>query len=251
MFTSIFNVMQEGQVLSLHLMRKGGKLVVCFQPLSSNGADARGSKLTPLVITAAPGELDAGFLTAICSPLEERFGMLTNLEEFSKSTQKAQPGNNGKSGETLKAEPAVNAAPAKKSRRDEQVEEAERLASLKNLPGAYGIYKKLCEQDKTDSRAAARMHELWAQMSQKTIFPEEPAAETPPAVVPSPLPETEPQAPVPENHMPPEDMFAQLISSASPGEPAAPDMPDFDRQQYQAFLQYREFLKAQPVPEII
>jgi PRTRC genetic system protein E len=173
MFTSIFNVMQQGQALSLHLMRKGEKLVVCFQPLASDASDAAGSNLTPLVVTGTPAELEEGFMAAICSPLQERFGMLANLEEFKQSTQKAQPKAPAKTAEagTLSVEPASNAAPAKKSKREEQVEAAEKMAKSGNLPGAYGIYKKLYEQDKADTKAGNRMHELWAQMSQKTMFP--------------------------------------------------------------------------------
>jgi PRTRC genetic system protein E len=268
MFTSIFSVMQDGQSLSLHLIRRGDKLVVSFQPLASNGADAPGSKLTPLVATAIPGELDAGFITAIRTPLEERFGLVANLEEFQKSTQKAQPKATTNGTGTVSVEPATNTT-AKKSKKEEQMEAAEKLAKAGNLPGAYGIYKKLYEQDKTDTKVGNRMHELWAQMSQKPLFPVEtvqavaevpeaqPAVAEPPKIQPVIAPAVqEPDTTVAEEEAEPEDMFARIISGGRIQEPVAPvpvqevpaavDVPPgFDAAQYQKFLQYQEFLKSQ------
>lgn len=276
MFTSIFSVMQDGQSLSLHLIRRGDRLVVSFQPLASNAADAPGSKLTPLVATATPGELDAGFITAIGTPLEERFGLVANLEEFRKSTQKAQPKATTNGTGTVSVEPATSTT-AKKSKKEEQVDAAEKLAKAGNLPGAYGIYKKLYEQDKTDTKVGNRMHELWAQMSQKPLFPVETAqavAEVPEAQpaantgtpqaqpVIAPFTGTITQGPDPavvEEEIPdgiapkeedaPEDMFARIISGGRTREsvaPAAVDVPPgFDAAQYQEFLQYQEYLKSQ------
>lgn len=278
MFTSIYQVMQEGQSLSLHLIRKGDKLVVCFQPLASNAPEAPGSNLTPLVITATPSELEEGFITAIRTPLEERFGLLSNLEEFKKSTQKAQPRAKDKTevAGTVSVEPASNALP-KKSKREEQAESAEKMARSGNLPGAYGIYKKLYEQDKSDTRAGNRMHELWAKMSQKTMFPQEteeqpnrqpviPAAGQPQAVTSQGGDVITPIAPLqPEVNDAEEDMFAQILYAGRIEEPvqeagpaaeaedvkAAPIPPGFDPARYEEFLRYQEFLKTQPVPETV
>lgn len=262
MFTSIFDIMQDNQALNLNLMRTGGKLVVCFQPLASGTSDATGNDLTPLVITATPAELDAGFITAIRTPLQERFEMLVNLEEFKKSTQKAQPKAGTKSTVTVEGgSTATNAAP-KKSKKDEQVEEAEKQVKANNLPGAYAIYKKLYEQDKTDARIGNRMHELWAKMSQRTMFPAETAetVEEKPGLQPvgSPVVE-EPKAPAPETKEPEEDMFAQLLNpvkaeeSTLVKEAAGPNPvpPGVDPEEYRKFLEYQEFVKTQQVAETV
>lgn len=268
MFTSIYQVMQDGQALSLHLIRKDGKLSVCFQPLASNAPEAPGSTLTPLVVTGTPSELEEGFIAAICTPLEDRFGMLANLEEFQKSTQKAQPKTKDKAEGTgtVSVESATNAAP-KKSKRDEQAETAEKMAASGNLPGAYGIYKKLYEQDKSDTKSGNRMHELWAQMSQKTMFPQE-AEEQPnrqPAAIPSQGVEEIVPPPQPGVSETEEDMFAQILHAGRVEEPvqeagpaavaaevkAAPVPPGFDPARYEEFLRYQEFLKTQPVPETV
>lgn len=255
MFTSIFNVMQENQVLNLNLMKIGEKLVVCCQPLASNATDSLGSKLTPLVITATPGELDAGFIAAIYTPLGERFDMLTNLEEFKKSTQKAQPKATSKDEVTVTS--TANTS-SKKSKKDEQIEEAEKLYKANNLPAAYGIYKKLYEQDKTDAKIGNRMHELWAIMSQKLIFPAEPmvtAEETTTENQINSIPIAASEPVITEHTQTQEpvvDMFSQLINPPKVEEPVVPreetkaSIPTgVDPESYQKFLAYQEFMKTQ------
>lgn len=255
MFTSIFNVMQENQVLNLNIMRTGEKLVVCCQPLSSSASDAEGSKLTPLVITATPVELDAGFMTAICTPLQERFGMLVNLEEFARSTQKAQAKTASKSEVTVSAPAGTS---SKKSKKDEQIEEAEKLYKANNLPAAFGIYKKLYEQDKTDTKIENRMHEVWGKMSQKKLFPNESETtieemkEVQPVAITAieEVPETTDTAKIIEPKV--EDMFSQLINPAKVEEQVvvkeevtAPIPQGVDPESYKKFLAYQEFMKTQ------
>lgn len=259
MFTSIFDIMQDNQALSLNLMRSGAKLVVCFQPLASNTSDATGNNLTPLVITATPAELDAGFITAIRTPLQERFEMLVNLEEFKKSTQKAQSKTGTKDTVTVSGSSVSTSTAPKKSKKEEQVEEAEKLLKANNLPGAYGIYKKLYEQDKTDVKVGNRMHEIWARMSQKTMFPVENTTviEETPNTQPEIIPITQPEVVVPAEKEPEVDMFAQFLNPAKVENPTlvkeeikpSPVPPGVDPEQYQKFLQYQEFMKTQQVAE--
>lgn len=264
MFTSIFNVMQENQALNLNLMRTGEKLVVCFQPLATNTSEATGSNLTPLVITATPEELDADFISAICSPLQERFSMLVNMEEFKKSTQKAQPKTPVKNTVTVdEGGSSEKIAAPKKSRKEEQIEEAEKLFKAANLPGAYGIYKKLYEQDKTDTKIGNRMHEIWAKMSQRSVFSEENTAvvdEAPKTEIKTvPTTEEEPNATAVENKESEVDMFAQFLNPSKVENQAPvkdeikpnPVPPGVDPEQYLKFLQYQEFMKAQQVTETV
>ena len=262
MFTSIFNVMQENQVLNLNLMRTGEKLVVCCQPLASGASDAEGSKLTPLVITATPGELDDEFIAAICSPLQERLGMLINLDEFKKSTHKAQPKASAKN--EVSVQEGTNTA-SKKTKKDEQIEEAEKLYKAKNLPGAYAIYKKLYEQDKTNTKIGNRMHEIWAAMSQKPLFEadnetttvesnpvqsvEIPAGEEVSQIIDT----TKTQEPKPV-----EDMFCQFLNPAKAEEPVAVKEetkasipPGADTESYQRFLAWQEFQKTQAATQLV
>lgn len=256
MFTSIFNVMQEDQVLNLNLMKTGNKLVVCCQPLASGASDAQGSKLTPLVITATPSELDAEFITAICTPLEERFGMLVNLEEFTKSTQKAQSKTTSKDEVTVTSTANTN---SKKSKKDEQIEEAEKLYKANNLPAAYGIYKKLYEQDKADAKIGNRMHEIWGKMSQKPLFPTEPATTIEEAKdnqsVASPVDQIQPEAEKKEvatEQKPVIDMFNKIIypekveeSVIVKEEVTSPIPPEVNPESYKNFLAWQEFMKTQ------
>lgn len=258
MFESLFNIMQDKQVLNLNLMRTGDKLVVCFQPLASNESGASGSNLSPLVVTATPTELQAGFITAINSPLQERFGLIVNLEEFRESTKKAA------AKPPVKSEVSASGGTKtseKKSKTEQLVEEAEKQFKAKNLPGAYGIYKKLYEQDKTNAKIGNRMHEIWALMSQKPIFPmvaeEMVNVETVEATTPVPTPIVVEQpvvAPVTEDKNP-EDLFAKMINQGKipleedtitnelPVEQAVMLPPGMSQEQYNQFLAFQQYQK--------
>lgn len=264
MFTSLFNTMQDNQVLNLNLLRTGDKLVVCFQPLASNDTGTSGSNLSPLVITATPAELDAGFLAAISTPLQERFGMITNLEAFKESTRKAAPKPAAKSEVTVSAGTKAN---EKKSKSEQLIEEAEKLFKQKNLPGAYGIYKKLYEQDKTNAKIGNRMHEIWALMSQKPLFGDvqegqvtvETVEDKVPVITPTVI--AEPVKAVGtevKQEAPQEDMFAAIINQGRiPVEEAAienkqeeiqPEQPvilppGMTQEQYNQFLAFQQYQK--------
>jgi len=263
MFTSLFNTMQDNQVLNLNLMRTGDKLVVCFQPLASNDTGASGSNLSPLVVTATPAELDTGFLATISTPLQERFGMIINLEAFKESTKKAAPKPAAKPEVTVSSGTKNN---EKKSRTEQQVEEAEKQFKAKNLPAAYGIYKKLYEQDKTNTKIGNRMHEIWALMSQKSVFgdsPEETATvgvEETTGVVQAPvvIPETVATAVTEHKEEQPEDMFAAIINQGKiPVEEVKTETkveeapvvqpvmlpPGMTQEQYAQFLAFQQYQK--------
>lgn len=259
MFGSLFNIMPDKQVMNLNVMRTGEKLVVSFQPLASNDTGATGSKLSPLVVTATPAELDSGFIAAITTPLQERYSMLINLEEFKKSTTNAAP--------KPKSETKPATGNSQKSKKEEQVEQAEKLFKAKNLPGAYGIYKKLYEQDKKDEKIANRMHEIWAAMSQGSIFDKEPQTtlveEEQPQVTAEPEgagQDTVTQADgdiVTEEEAPAVDMFAQMFNRANPDKKdeggkvqdgnantLTPQMvlpPGMTLEDYNKFLEFQKF----------
>lgn len=276
MFTSFFNLMQDKQVLNLNLMRKGEKLIVSFQPLSSNETGASGSNLSPLVVTATPAELDAGFIPAISTPMKERFDMIINLDAFKESTKKATPKPGGKPEVTV-LDGAGTKSGDKKTKTEQQIEEAEKLFKAGNLPAAHGAYKKLYEQDKTNTKVGNRMHEIWALMSQKHIFgpaSEEnngkPAQDNVQATIvaednrpvaeghtmaPEIISKVETPVPAAEEEKPVTDMFAQIINQGKiqveetvvkqPEEKEAEVIlpPGMTFGQYQQFLAFQQYQK--------
>lgn len=162
MFQELFNLLHEGQMLNMNLMKKGDKLIVCVLPIASDNV---GADLSSLSITAAPVELETGFIQAIRTPIQDRCTALSDLEEFQKSTQNAKEKTKKPSTDTPKA--TVSAKPSKA---DTMIAEAEKMESAGNLPGAYAIYKKLYEQDKTNTKIGNKMHEVWEKMSQGSLF---------------------------------------------------------------------------------
>lgn len=250
MFTALFNIMQDKQVLNLSLMRAGDKLVASFQPLASNDAGATGCNLSPLVVTALPAELDAGFIQAVTTPLRERYAMLVNLDEFKQSTKNAAPKTKTDTKSGAGSVSVIDSAP-KKSKKDEKIEEAEKLFKMKNLPGAYQIYKKLYEQDKADQKIGTRMHEIWAIMSQGALFGKEPETAVVEEKQPGSVEQAGSQAAMPvtapgaaaitgENEEEaPVDMFADFInrSRIAVEEEITPVMPVEEKPEVEAMAQ--------------
>lgn len=274
MFTSLFNIMQNKQTLNIVLMKSNEKLIVSFQPLGgSDDTNPTGNDLSPLVVTATPQELDAGFIDAITSPLTERFEMITNLDEFKKSTQKAAPKQQISKSE-IKVEEDDEPI-KKKSKKEEQLEETERLVSIKNLPATYQILKKLHDQDKNDTKLAKRMSEVWGMMAQRPLFGEnsfEKESEQEKEPVTANLPTmTKPQevigiVPEPEIKEK-EDVFARILSQTKAKEssemPVAESVqeiqplnnivlpPGMSPEQYYAFLEYQKFQESQKKLETV
>ncbi|WP_165045788.1 PRTRC system protein E [Dysgonomonas sp. ZJ709] len=165
MFQQLFQLMQDGQMLTMNLMKTGDKLVICTLPVTSTN---QGENLAALTISGLPAELDASFISLIQTPLKERCEVISNLDAFSASTKSAATSKPDKSGSgTLNV-----ASSGKMSKTDLLFADAEQKEKKGDLPGALKIYKMLYDQDKTNTKAEKKYTELWAKMSQQPLFPE-------------------------------------------------------------------------------
>ena len=89
MFTEISNLLKEGEMLRINIMRTGETLTVTVLPKSAEVKDPAAEQLIPLNLKGNPQELDAGFIEAIKLPVTKSTGLMTNIAEYEKSAEKA------------------------------------------------------------------------------------------------------------------------------------------------------------------
>lgn len=141
MFTEISNLLKEGEMLRINIMKTGETLTVTVLPQSVEVKDPAAAQLIPLNLKGSPEELDSGFIEAIQSPVQKSTGLMTNMAEYEKSAEKAA--------KESKAEKDRQDAIAKYVKEAETAEKAgktkEALAACsfpvplgKELPGTFG-----------------------------------------------------------------------------------------------------------------
>lgn len=164
-FTGLSQLMQDGQTINLNLLKKGDKLFVCLMPKVQNMPESAMSKLIPLNVEGTPTELDQAFLETISLPVQERFGLISNVDAFRDNTKST--GSKNSSGTNNNQAGGQDSKEAKIARR---TEEAEKFEKAQRWPEAYAIYKKLSEADPTNRKKKEKAVEVWAKMSQKPLF---------------------------------------------------------------------------------
>jgi len=90
MFTEIFNLLKEGEMLRMNIRKSGNEMIVIVLPYIENVKDSAAEQLIPLNLKGSPEELDAGFIEAIRTPVIKSTGLMTNMAEYEKSAEKAR-----------------------------------------------------------------------------------------------------------------------------------------------------------------
>lgn len=89
MFKKIASMLGDNDTLNITIARKGDKMIVSILPKVHKVKDDIQKKITPLVLSGTPDELEEGFIDAISSPIQKVTGLLANAREFEKSVEKA------------------------------------------------------------------------------------------------------------------------------------------------------------------
>lgn len=257
MFQELFSMLNDGQMLTITLLRRGENLTVGVLPQAPDVRDEAKSQLIPLNLSGTPAELDKGFLAAIHTPVRKVSGILRNMELYEEKADKAASESKALKEKTEKVNKAVK--------------EAEGLEAEKPRE-ALLAYKKVLEQDKYNSKVISKIKTLENKLSEGSLFgheeitvivppetgqpvlnPENSKVEDPgvpadtqtPASAISPAPQTG-QIPAEK----PLDMFAQAVTAAQPSK----EMPGshvntaenmaFDPVKYNQFLQFLEMQEA-------
>ena len=146
MFTEISNLLKEGEMLRINIMKTGKTLTVTVLPKSAEIKDPAAEQLIPLNLKGNPQELDAGFIEAIKLPVTKSTGLMTNMAEYEKSTEKA-----------------AKESKAEKDRQDainRHIKDAEAAEKAGKPKDALAAYTKALELDKKNVKIQLRVNTL-------------------------------------------------------------------------------------------
>ncbi len=164
-FTGLSELMQDGQTINLNLLKRGDKLFVCLIPKVQNMSESAMNQLIPLKVEGTAAELDQAFLETISQPVQERFGLISNVDAFRDNTKSA--GKKSSSGTNTSQ---AGGKEGKGSKTTSQIEEAEKHENAQRWPEAYAIYKKLSAADPKNRKLKEKAVEVWSKMAQKPLF---------------------------------------------------------------------------------
>ena len=162
-FTGLSELMQEGQIVNLNLMKKGDKLLVSIMPKVQDMPEQAMKKLIPLNVNGTSTELDQEFLQAVSQPIQERFGLITNVDAFRENTKTA----------VSKKTPATASATSKDtklSKNERMLADAEAHEKAGRWPEAYAIYKKASAAEPDNIKLKEKVMEVWSKMAQRPLF---------------------------------------------------------------------------------
>ena len=172
MFTEISNLLKEGEMLYINIIKKGKNLIVTVLPKSGEVKDPAAECLIPLNLKGSPEELDADFAEAISKPVLQSTTLLRNMSEYEKSAEKA-----------------AKESKAAKDRQDaisKNIKDAEILEKAGKLKEALAVYSKVLESDKNNHKIRLKVNSLKARtMGCQDIFSTTPQT--------SSVPEEEPE----------------------------------------------------------
>jgi PRTRC genetic system protein E len=166
MFTEISNLLKDGEILRINIMKTGEGMVITVLPQSKEVKDPAAEQLIPLNLKGSPQELDEGFIEAIRSPVQKSTGLMTNMAEYEKSAEKA-----------------AKESKAVKDRQDtisKHVKDAEAFEKAGKFREAVTAYTKALELDKTNTKVQLKINALKLKLSGGTdLFSTVPAEELP------------------------------------------------------------------------
>jgi PRTRC genetic system protein E len=121
-------------------------MAVVVLPQSKEVKDPAAEQLIPLNLKGSPQELDEGFINAISKPVLQSTALMTNMDEYEKSTEKA-----------------AAESKAEKDRKDtiaKYVREAEAHAKAGKHREALAAYSKALEPDKKNVKIQLKINAL-------------------------------------------------------------------------------------------
>lgn len=218
-FTHISQMMIEGVDLTLS-MRKGGdsRMTVSLMPRSQSLKDGAQNHLVPLTLSGTPAELDAGFFPTVVQPMQRTTGLIANLAEFEKQTDKAAAA--GKAAKAAKPgkEKEPKEAKDKRERYEKHMKKAEEQMTARDYDGVILSLQqaRLLATEEQIAKIDEKIAAARAAQRQGCLF-EVPAAQTAPEQPVSPAPQPIAQArPMPVAAPIPQQIPVQPATAAMP-----------------------------------
>ena len=171
MFTEIFNLLKEGEMLSMNIRKSGSEMVVIVLPQVKDVKDPAAEQLIPLNLKGSPEELDAGFIESIRTPVTKSTALMTNMAEYEKSAEKA-----------------ASESKAEKDRQDsinKHVKDGEAHEKAGKYREALAAYTKAFEMDKKNVKIQLKVNAMKMKLnggSHDIFSTPAPVKETPPAI---------------------------------------------------------------------
>jgi PRTRC genetic system protein E len=146
MFTEISNLLKDGDILRINIMKTGESMAVTVFPQSGEVKDPAAEQLIPLNLKGSPQELDEGFVNAITKPVLQSTALMTNMAEYEKSAEKAA----AESKAEKDRQEAIN----------KHVKEAEAFEKAGKHREALTAYTKALELDKKNVKIQLKINAL-------------------------------------------------------------------------------------------
>lgn len=173
-FQSIHQMIAAGTDLSINIKKGDNKLTVAVMPKRANLKDEAQQLIVPLILSGSPEELDAEFLQAIITPIQNAQGILTNLETFEKQAQQAASQSKAAKAATEKESKEVR---EKREKMEKLLKKAEEATSGNRYSEAMTWLKQakiLAVPDK-QKEIDVQMEEVRKKVSGGSLFGEETA----------------------------------------------------------------------------
>lgn len=220
----MYQMMTEGAELTL-VMRKmsDSRMAVSLLPKVQTLKESTRNRFVPLVLNGTPAELDAGFFPAVAQPVQRAAGIMLNLAEFEKQTEKTVTSN--RTPKPAAKEKETKEAKDKRERYEKYMRKAEEQMTAQDYGGAILSFQQarlLADTEqavKIDEKIAAAK----AAQCQGNLF------DVPhPIVQARPLPPQSPAQPV--NACPQSPLQAPPMSYSAGGYPQQPlpPMPQYE-----------------------
>lgn len=163
MFQGLNKLIADGQSLNFVVTKKGDSLTVSVLPQANNLKDEAKNKISPLVLTGSPEDLDNEFISTISEPLQKASGLLLNMETFEQQLSESQKSSKA-------AEQANKAEKEKKEKISKIITKAQGLEKDGKKKEALVEYEKALTVDDTNTKIKQKVTQLKSALSQGDMF---------------------------------------------------------------------------------
>lgn len=168
MFKEFASMLGDGDTLNITIKKKEEKLIISIVPKVYKVKDDVHNKISPLVVSGTPEELEEGFIAAISSPIQKVTGLLANAKEFEKSAEKAA--TNGKTSPDPKKKEEEERK-AKYNKAIKQADDLEKAGKLREAVAALEDADKYASGN--HSAVQGRIDKLNRILNKPSLFGEE------------------------------------------------------------------------------
>ena len=241
--------MAQSVDITMVIRKSATGMTVSVLPKSNGLKDEAQNHIVPLTLSGLPGELDAGFMNAIASPVRRVSGLLTNMAEFEKQADKAAA--NSKASKEQKAK-ETKEEKEKREKYEKHMKKAEELIAARNHKeavtalGQARLYateqnRKTVDEKIEEQKRAMNQGSLFDLMEQaeqqevQYVAEQKPVAQQPTGQMPPQQPRQYVQQP--QQQPAPQPMQGQQPAYHRPAQPQMPPQQPYPYPQQGAYPQ--------------